>query len=88
MYKENKLSLNISKVESIIFHRKTASIDHSFKFKRDGKRSSPSQSVKYTGVLLVKHLHWNNQISRVKIKLNHAIGINSKIRHNANPIIL
>ena len=40
--KANKLSLNISKIELIIFHRNTASIDHSFKFKLDGKRLSPS----------------------------------------------
>ena len=53
-----------------------------------GKGLSPSQSVKYLGVLLDEHLQWNNQIPQVKIKLNFAIGILSKIRHNPNPIIL
>ena len=42
---------------------------------------------KYLGVLLDEHLQWNDQIAQVKIKLNHAIGILSKIRHNANPTI-
>ena len=86
--KASKLSLNISKTKLIIFHRNTASIDHSLKLKLDGKRLSPSQSVKYFGVLLDEHLQWNDQIVHVKIKLNRAIGILSKIRHNANPIIL
>ena len=86
--KVSKLSLNISKTKLITFHRNTASIDHSLKLKLDGKRLSPSLSVKYLGVLLDKHLQWNDQIAHVKIKLNRAIGILSKIRHNANPTIL
>ena len=87
--KANKLCLNVSKTELIIFHRNTASIDHSLKLnKLDGKRLNPSQSVKYLGVLLGEHLQWNDQIAQVKIKLNRAIGILSKIRHNANPTIL
>ena len=53
-----------------------------------GKRLSPSQSVKYLRVLLDEHLQWNDQIAQVKIKLNRAIGILSKIRYNANPTIL
>ena len=86
--KANKLCLNISKTELIIFHRNTASIDHTLKLKLDGKRLGPSQSVKYLGVILDEHLQWNDQIAQVKIKLNRAIGILSKIRHNANPTIL
>ena len=38
--KANKLSLNISKTKLIIFHRNTASIDHTLKLKLDGKRLS------------------------------------------------
>ena len=84
--KANKLSLNISKTKLIIFHRNTASIDHTLKLKLDGKRLSPSQSVKYLGVLLDEHLQWSDQIAHVKIKLNRAIGILSKIRHNDFPL--
>ena len=86
--KANKLSLNISKTKLIIFHRNTASIDHTLKLKLDGKRLSSSKLVKYLGVLLDEHLQWNDQLAHVKIKLNRAIGILCKIRHNANPTIL
>ena len=63
-------------------------MDHSLKLKLDEKTLSPSQSVKYLGVLLDEHLQWNDQIAQVKIKLSRAIGILSKIRYNANPTIL
>ena len=86
--KANKLSLNISKTKLIIFHRNTANIDHTLKLKLDGKRLSSSKLVKYLGVLLDEHLQWNDQLAHVKIKLNRAIGILCKIRHNANPTIL
>ena len=61
---------------------------NSFKFKLDGKRLVPTKSVKYLGVLLDEHLHWNEQISQVKMKLNRAIGILSKLRYNANLSVL
>ena len=86
--KQKKLSLNISKTELIIFHRNTASIDHSLKLKLHGERLNLSQSVKYLGVLLDEHLQWNDQIAQLKIKLNRAIGILSTVRHGANPTIL
>ena len=79
---ENKQSLNISKTKLIIFHRNTASIDHTLKLKLDAKRLRPSLSVKYLGVLLDEHLLWNDQIAHIKIKSNCAIGILSKIRQH------
>ena len=63
-------------------------LDHSLKLKLDEKKLSPSQSAKYLGVLLDEHLQCNDQGAHLKFKLNCAIGILSKIRHNANPTIL
>ena len=82
--KANKLSLNVKKTELVIFRSRKLKIDNSFEFKLDGKRPIPTKSVKYLGVLLAlewnEHLHWNEQISQVKMKLNCAIGILSKLR--------
>ena len=73
----------------MIFRTKKLKIDNSFKFKLDGKRPVPTKSVKYPGVLPdEEHLHWNEQISQVKMKLNRAIGILSKLRYNANLSVL
>ena len=44
--------------------------------------------MKYLGVLIDLHLHWNEQISQAKTKLNRAIGIPNKLRHHANLDVL
>ena len=44
--KTNKLSLNIKKTELVLFRTKKLKLDHSFKFKMDGKRLIPINSVK------------------------------------------
>ena len=82
--KTNKLSLNIKKTELVLFRPKKLKLDHSFKFKIDGKRLIPIHSVKYLGVLLDEHMSWNQQIHQIKLKLNRAIGILSKLRSHPN----
>ena len=47
-----------------------------------------TKPVKYLGVLLDEHLNWNEQITQVKMKLNRAIGIISKLKYNANLSVL
>ena len=86
--KANNISLNIKKTDLAIFRSRKLKIDSSFKFKLGGKRLVPTKSVNYLGVLLGEHLHWNKQISQVKMKLNHAIGILSKLRYNATLSVL
>ena len=57
----NKLSLNVKKTELVIFRPRKWKIDHSFKFKLDGKRLIPTHYVKYLGVLIHEHLLWNSK---------------------------
>ena len=82
--KANKLSLNVTKTELIIFHSSSKKIDHSLKFKLDGKRLTPTRTVKYLCVLLNNHLLWSKQINHVSTKLIQAIGILSKLRNNTS----
>ena len=82
--KANKLSLNFTKTELIIFLSSLKKIDHSLKFKLDGKHLTPTSTVKYLGVLLDDHLLWLKQINHVTTKLNQAIGILSKFRNNTS----
>ena len=84
----NKLSLNVKKTELVIFRPRKLKIDHSFKFKLDGKRLVPTHSVKYLGILIDKHLLWNKQVAQIKMSLNRAIGMLTKLRINANFHIL
>ena len=84
--KANKLSLNFTKTELIIFHSSSKKIDQNFKFKLDGKRLTPTSTVKYLGVLLDNHLLWSKQINHITTKLNQAIGILKKLRNNTSLI--
>ena len=82
--KAKKLYFNVQKTELIIFRPAKLKIKPSFKFKLDGKNLAPSHTVKYLGVLLDEHLHWNKQLNQVKMKLNRAIRILSKLRYKPN----
>ena len=82
--KANKLSLNVKKTELIIFHWKAANIDYGIKFKLDGKRLNPVNTVKYLGIFLDEHLQWSKQLSCVQVKLNCWIVILNKLRRNTN----
>ena len=84
----NKLSLNIIKTEFVSLTTKQLKLDQSLKFNIDGKRRIPIHSVKYLAVLLDEHMSWNEQIYQIKLKLNRAIGILSKLRSHANLNIL
>ena len=42
-------TFNVKKTELIFFPRKTANIDYGIKFKLDGKRLIPVNTVKYSG---------------------------------------
>ena len=83
--KANKLSIYVKKIELIIFRQKAANIDYDIKFKLDGKRLTPVNTVKYLGILLDKNLQWSKRLSHVQVKLNRRIEILRKLRHNTNP---
>ena len=81
--KANKLSLNVTKTELIIFHSSSKKTDPSLKIILDGKRLIQTDTVKYLGVLLDDCLLWSKQINHVATKLNQASGILSKLRSRA-----
>ena len=73
IYVFNKLSLNVKKTVLVIFRLRNTKLDHSFKFKLDGKRLLPNHFGKYLGVLIDEHLLRNKQIVQIKMRLNCAI---------------
>ena len=78
----NRISLNASKTEFIIFRKpsKSVSLD-SLKIKLNGKRLYPSTSIKYLGVLIDEHLSWKSHTDELIKKLNRSNNMLSKIRH-------
>ena len=56
----NKISLNISKTEYILFHHPNKSIDFELKIKLNGKRIFASSNIKYLGVIFDEYLTWKD----------------------------
>ncbi len=79
--KANKISLNASKTELLIFRHPNKKINYNFKIKINGKKLIPSSYVKYLGVLIDSHLNWSFHINLLATKLSRAIGMLAKIRH-------
>ena len=93
----NKISLNCSKTELIIFHSKRnqtnsnrivyfnpitkSSEIFTFNIKINGHRIFPSESIKYLGIYLDRNLTWQDQCKVLMSKLNRANGMLSKVRH-------
>ena len=90
--KANKIALNASKTEVLIFRHRKKPIMYrknptdplrpwKIDIKIDGKRIEPSTHVKYVGVLLDSHLEWNYHVDDLSAKLSRAVGMLAKIRH-------
>ena len=79
--KANKISLNTSKSELIIFRHPNKKINYDFKIKIDGKKLIPTEFVKYLGIFIDQHLSWSYQVNTMSTKLSRGIGMLSKIRH-------
>ena len=79
--KANKISLNASKTELIIFRHPNKKINYNLKIKLDGKILHPSDYVKYLGILMDSSLNWRFQSNALTTKLCRANGMLSKIRH-------
>ena len=77
----NKICLNVSKTEVILFKSFRKLTDVQLKLKLNGKGLYHTNSVKYLGINTDENLNWKPQISDIAIKLNKANGILSKLRH-------
>ena len=77
----NKLSLNVSKSNFIIFNSKKKKIDHSFNIKILNNSLEEKNSTKYLGVIIDKHLNWASHIHYTKQNISKGIGMIAKLRH-------
>ena len=77
----NKISLNCSKTEMIIFKKPSDKINFKFRIKLNGHLLLPSDSIKYLGVLLDPTLNWKLHCDVLSKKLHRANGMLMKIRH-------
>ena len=66
--KVNRLALNISKTNFVIFHSNQRSLNHNVTLKLDKKALSQKDHIKYLGVFVDCHLNWKHHIINVSKK--------------------
>ena len=84
----NKISLNTSKTEIVIFRSKHKIITKHLNFRISGEKIKLPSTVKYLGVILHEHLEWQGHINSLLIKLNRAADLLSKLRHYVPKFLL
>ena len=77
----NKISLNATKTEVLLFRSRNKNITYEVKLKIDEHYLKFSSHVKYLGILLDEFLVWNYQFDLLASKLSRANGILAKLRH-------
>ncbi len=77
----NKLSLNISKTNYIIFHSSAISIPPDIIIKIGRRHISRVKYVKFLGLLLDEHLSWKYHLNELSKKLARTCGVLFKIRN-------
>ena len=80
----NKISLNTSKTELLLFRHPNKNINYNLKAKLNGKLLRQSKYVKYLGLYIDHHLNWNHNTNILSSRLSRSIGMLSKIRHYVN----
>ena len=76
----NKISLNVSKTELILFKPKMRKLDFDLKLRLNGQKIYPTKSVKYLGIKIDENFTWIDHINDIAIKHNRANAMLSKVR--------
>ena len=76
----NRLSLNVSKTEFIVFRPVRRPLNNRIILKLNGNNVFESTKIKYLGVLMDSRLSWKHHINELSKKLNRSIGMIFKIR--------
>ena len=76
----DKILLNVSKRELIIFKPKRKPLDCNMRIKLKGKRLYPTDSVKYLWFKIDSKLNWKSHITATNTKINRANAMLYKVR--------
>ena len=76
----NRLALNVSKTNFVIFRSHKKIPDHNVTLLMNKKALQQTDHVKYLGVLVDQHLTWKYQTKNVVLKISRGIGILTKVK--------
>ena len=77
----NKLTLNVSESNFVIFHPPQKKVHTNITLYINDEKLEQKQFTKYLGVLIDKHLAWKQHIHYVNLKISRAVGLLAKLRH-------
>ena len=84
----NRLSLNVSKKNFIIFHSYNKPLKQHITLEINKKAIMEKDNIKYLGVITDSHLNWKKHILAVSKKISRCIGIMCKLRQFMNTHML
>ena len=84
----NRLSINVTKTEFIIFKPPKRLLNQRIILKLNGKKIFESPKIKYLGIILDPFLRRNHHINELTKTLNRAIGMLYKMRNNCTKHVL
>ena len=84
----NRLALNVSKTNFVIFRGFRKPCDHNVTLLINKKAIEQKSYVKYLGVLIDENLNWKEHISNVTKKISRSVGIICKLRLCMNRSLL
>ena len=87
-FNANKMLLNVSKTDLIIFKSRMKKVDLDLKLKLSGKRIYPTKSVKYLGIKIDESLTWSEHINDIAIKLKQANAMLYKVKEFVNTMVV
>ena len=81
MAKANKISLTSGKTELVLFRSKDKNFTKNMNFRISGQKINMISQTRYLGLMLDEHLTFKYYLQNLKLKLNRANCLKSKIRY-------
>ena len=80
-FRANKLSLNLSKTNCILFRPKGQSIDTTFKLTIGTDVINLVKDTKFLGLFIDEHLTWTTHLTKVKLKISSGLFMLNNVRN-------
>ena len=84
----NRISLNVNKMEIILFRPKNKIIWKNMNFRISGQKITPTTHTRYFGIHMDQHLSWDQHLKMLNQKLSRANRILAKVRYYLSPKLL